>query len=140
MLTLAYIRDKADWRDRVCLIFSDLIACRNPGFVLLRADDLVLTLEPHKRQPGLEQWVLRRVFRVSKFEETGDAFVFDLDLQCTLSPPGDAPLWTVSRFELLWAENWVAEPEEFFKPFPRAVWRWLRNAKRVPLSDVVWDE
>jgi hypothetical protein len=137
MLTLAYIREKSEWRNQVWLSFSDLIGCKQPAFVSLAAGDMVLTLDPERRPLGVAQeWLLRRVFRVSNFEETGDAFEYRLDLQCVLSPPEGTPLYAVSRAELLWAHNWFPDPDAFFKPFPRAVWNWLRDVKGVPLPAV----
>lgn len=133
MLTLAYIRERTAWRDNVGLSFSDLIGSNQPAFVSLKAGDLALTLTPIKRTFSVEEWVLGRVFRVSNFEETGDAFDYRLDLQCVLSSPEGTALYTVSRAELLWAHNWFPGPDAFFKPFPRAVWNWLRDVKGVPL-------
>jgi hypothetical protein len=136
MLTLAYIRENAEWQNDVWLSFSDLIGRKQPTFVFLEAGDLVLTLEPGRRIFGVEEWFLGGVFRVSKFEETGDAFNYTLDLECTLSQPEGTPRYTVSRAELLRAHNWFPDPEGFFKPFPRAVWIWLRDTKGVPLPAV----
>ncbi len=134
MLTLAHIRENAAWRNNAWLSFSDLIGPKQPAFVFLGAGDLVLTLEPDRGHSWVEEWLLGRVFRVSKFEETGDAFNYSLDLECILSQPGGgAPRYTVSRTELLRAHNWFPDTDGFFKPFPRAVWTWLRDVKGVPL-------
>ena len=133
MRTFAYIRDDASWRKDAWLNFSDLIGMKEPSFIFVQEGDLILAMEPIGRHVLLQEWLLRRVFRVSRAEETGDALDFELQVDRVLFEAGGASRHTVSRQELLEAHSWVPDPAEFFKACPRSVWVWLCDVKGVPL-------
>ena len=137
MPTLAYIREDPTWGQEVWLSFSDLVPSKEPAFEVLGRGDLVLSFEPGPALPcfGVQEWILCRLFRVSRFEETGDAFNYWLDLVATLSGPPGAARYSVTRDDVLQADNWFPAPEPFFKPLPRTVWMWLRDTRGVPLPN-----
>jgi len=144
MATLAYICDQPTDRDHISWMWDDLLPQRDPAFVFLLEGDLVLTLEETwNRRPGTmptspraHEWVCRRLFRVTKSEETGDAILFDADLVDVLSPPTGSPRHSVFRDEFIEVHNWLPEVGTIFKRFPLFVWTWLRDARGVPLPDV----
>src|SRR5262245_3633458 len=130
MVTLAYVRDKPEWQTTARLSFSEVIAEKHPSFVFLLPGDLVLTIEPGApRFAGVPEWVLGRLFKVSRWEDYGEGFEYFLDLETVLSDPVSQVRHVVSREELLRVHNWFPAPEWFVKPFPRAVWTWLRENK-----------
>jgi hypothetical protein len=80
MPIFAYIEYQREWSDQINFIFSDLIAASQPEFVHIDRVDFQVTLEPiEKSSLGVMGWIVHHLYRVSNFEETGDAFLYNLE-------------------------------------------------------------
>ena len=134
MVTLAYVQDDAQWLEDGWLNVTDLIARKVPSFVFLEPGDLVITMEALGRGSlGPQEWLLQRLFRVTRSQETGDAFDFYVELDRPLSGATGTAQYAIARRDLMREHNWFPDPSDLFKPFPRAVWAWLRDARQFPL-------
>jgi hypothetical protein len=103
---------------------------RGGPVVMLEEGDHVVTME--YREPMFAtyaRWRFRRLFRVVGVGMDPDDYHFELELQALLEA-------TTHQDELLREHNWLAQPTAWFQPVPREVWRWLIEAKGMPLPPV----
>ena len=128
MPIFAHIEHQREWSDRINLIFSDLIAASKPEFVHIDRGDFLVTLEAiEKSSLGVMGWIVHHLYRVSGFEETGDAFLYDLERVGNYSIPDSGELLVLTRQELLREHSWFPAPNSVFQPLPVAVWNWLQD-------------
>jgi hypothetical protein len=124
----AYIEHQPEWSDKINFIFSDLIAADKPEFVHIDHGDFLVTLEAiEKSSLGVMGWVVHHLYRVSGFEETGDAFLYDLEKVGVYSIPESGDLLVLNRMELLGEHSWFPAPNSLFQPLPIAVWNWIQE-------------
>ena len=132
-MIIAYMEEEGIPQKERTIMFSDLIRNHKPEFVSLSRGDLLLTFESDPAR----SWTLKALYTVKKFEETGDAFIFNVDLQVAFAsaraPQADEIV--LERNEMLAELNWLPHPTSFFKPFPSHAWRWLGEKKGVTLPN-----
>lgn len=136
-MTIAYMKDAGPPEDDKWINFSDLIGFREPEFVFLHPGDLLLTLDSHVASVPASSWILKALYKVRDSEETGDAFVFYLDLLSGFSSDQADPGMEIvlHREEMLAELSWFPSPASFFKPFPLAAWGWLKEVKGIALPN-----